>query len=356
MLPLAGCRPAATPADGGGWQPVSVRYAERFSLARAEGPEGARWRITVHVPTGDTVVNYSIEVGDTGLGRLACGSTTQLGLVVALDARSRVVGITDTQWVYDAALRARVATGLARATGEGATSGEALAAARPDLVLPSAAGVAQTDAHHALRELGLRVLPVADWLEAHPLGRAEWLRVMGILTGRAAQADRLFSQVVMRYDSLTRVAWVSARPRPTVVTGRNYKGVWYVPAGGSYWARLLSDAGYSYPWQNEKGVGSLALGPERVVQLAGGAEVWLNPDEFTSRGALVREDARYGAFAAYRAEQVWNKTLRMTAAGGNDFWELGTARPDLVLADLIAIARPGLLPDHRFTFYQKLGP
>ena len=34
---------------------------------------------------------------------------------------------------------------------------------------------------------------------------------------------------------------------------------------------------------------------------------------------------------------IYNNTLRTTPEGGNDFWESGAMRPDLILQDLIAI-------------------
>lgn len=42
--------------------------------------------------------------------------------------------------------------------------------------------------------------------------------------------------------------------------------------------------------------------------------------------------------------------------GGNDYWESGVTNPHLVLADLIKIFHPELLPDHELYFYQKLEP
>jgi iron complex transport system substrate-binding protein len=44
----------------------------------------------------------------------------------------------------------------------------------------------------------------------------------------------------------------------------------------------------------------------------------------------------------------------VNAAGGNNLYELGVLRPDLVVGDLIAIMHPKLEPDHTFTFYQQL--
>ena len=42
------------------------------------------------------------------------------------------------------------------------------------------------------------------------------------------------------------------------------------------------------------------------------------------------------------------------ATGGVLYYELGTARPDLVLKDLIKIAHPELLTDYQPFFFEKL--
>ncbi len=344
---------------------MEVQYAQRFALWR----RGADWRVEVRLPAGDSVRRYrytflSIEGiqkqgplnGDTLLTpvqRLACFSATHVGAVEALGAVDRLVATTDTAWLYSAAARQRVRSGRAVGLREPSTETERLLAQRPDLVMVSASGVAESDAHQKLQELGLRVMLNADWLESHPLGRAEWVRVFGVMLGRVEAADSLFARVAARYDSLRQVAMASARPRTTVLTGRHWKGVWYVPGGRSFAAVLLRDAGFAYPWAADTNTGSLPLAPELVLKTAGTAEVWLNHDELSSRKALLAEDARYGQYAAFRSGRLFNKTLRTTPSGGNDFWELGMVRPDLLLEDLIAIGQPELLPGHRFTFYQR---
>jgi len=51
---------------------------------------------------------------------------------------------------------------------------------------------------------------------------------------------------------------------------------------------------------------------------------------------------------------VFNSTKRVNPNGGNDIWERGINHPDEVLADLIKIFHPELLPDHEFIYYEKL--
>ncbi len=52
-------------------------------------------------------------------------------------------------------------------------------------------------------------------------------------------------------------------------------GEWNVPAGGSYMARMLSDAGGRYPWSMTEGAGSLKLDAAAVLDKAEMADFWL---------------------------------------------------------------------------------
>ncbi len=45
---------------------------------------------------------------------------------------------------------------------------------------------------------------------------------------------------------------------------------------------------------------------------------------------------------------------RLNSTGGNDYNESGLVHPDLILADLISILHPALLPDHRLFYYRPL--
>ena len=69
---------------------------------------------------------------------------------------------------------------------------------------------------------------------------------------------------------------------------------------------------------------------------------------------MAAADARYEGFRAFTEGNVWNNDARLTDMGANDSWESAVVRPDLVLADLVAILHPDLLPDHEFVYYRRL--
>jgi iron complex transport system substrate-binding protein len=118
-------------------------------------------------------------------------------------------------------------------------------------------------------------------------------------------------------------------------------------------ARFLADAGADYLWAEDTTRGSLPLDLEAVLSKAGGAEFWLNPGPWRSRAEARKAEPRAALFKAFGAGKVWSNEARRCGAG-NAFFEEGSTRPDWVLADLIALFHPELLPGHRFRWYAKL--
>ena len=51
---------------------------------------------------------------------------------------------------------------------------------------------------------------------------------------------------------------------------------------------------------------------------------------------------------------MWNNNRRSTSGGGNDFYESGIMHPDVILADLISIFHPDLMPGYEPRYYTRL--
>ena len=119
-------------------------------------------------------------------------------------------------------------------------------------------------------------------------------------------------------------------------------------------AQFLRDAGAGYHWSNSKGTGSLPLSFESVAPEALTADFWLNVGYVDSKKDILAKDTRYGSFHAFRTGAVYNNNNRTNDLGSNDYWESGAVNPQLVLADLIRILHPGLLPADSLVYYKQL--
>ena len=279
--------------------------------------------------------------------RLFSASTTQLGMLAELDRRDVVAGVADPGAVVDPGLRARIAAGaVAGYAPGGQVNVETVLGAAPDVLV---SGGLDDPSYAKLTAAGVPVLADAEWLEPTPLGRAEWVKVLAALTGAEAAAAAVYESV--RADYRATAAAVAPAAAQPVLPGTMYQGSWSMPAGGSYAAALLRDAGGSYPWAHTPGTGSLPVSFEAVYAAAGSAPLWLVGTGWATLTDAVAADARYATLSALRDGQVWSTA---GTGPGSDYWERGTARPDLLLADLVAILHPRLAPGHRFEFYRRV--
>jgi iron complex transport system substrate-binding protein len=370
LAALAGCGPAQPPRQEvatAAAHPLSPRHAKRFSVAVGQGHTlltvERAWvgappfryalvargqAVPAQLPPGTTVVEVPVQ-------RLVCTSTTHAPLLELVGGVGSIVGFAQTKYLCSPEVRRRVASGqIAEVGSESGLNPEAVLALRPDLVMGYGMGGAN-QTYDRLAQVGLRVLYNADYLEETPLGRAEWLKVAGLLTGRERQADSLFALVEKSYQALASRAQ-SVNPRPTVLASAPYQDIWYMPGGRSFPAQFIRDAGGEYLWQADTSAGSQQLGLEAVFAKAHGGQVWINinPGNYPTVASLVAADQRFANFAAVRSGQVYNNDRQALPTGGNAYWELGVARPDLVLQDLVKIFHPTLLPAHELYFYRRL--
>lgn len=284
---------------------------------------------------------------------LYSGSTTHLAMITGLDAADVVTGVSSPAAVADPQIRRRIDTGatVGYAPG-GQVNIEAVLGAAPDVLVTQGM---DDPGYPKLREAGIPVVADAEWLEPTPLGRAEWVKVFAALTGTERQAGQAYRSIRDRYHALTAQA-ATAKPAEVLV-GTMYSGSWSMPTGTSYAGRLIADAGGAYPWLADGGAEFRQVNFESVYTRAGGAPRWLVTDDWQTLDDAVSQDSRYGELAAVRSGQVWSATKTGPPGSGNErntYWERGTARPDLLLGDLVAILHPELAPNHEFEFYRQV--
>jgi iron complex transport system substrate-binding protein len=206
----------------------------------------------------------------------------------------------------------------------------------------------------SLEQTGLPFVVVADFLDASPLGVAEWGKFISLFFNTEAVAQETFEGVATRYGDLMTAA-TNTEDKPTVFAGTPYDGTWFMPGGGSYLGQLLNDAGADYLWKDDASTGSLFLDFETVYDTAVEAEYWVNVSQFWGTLAdAAAEDARYTEFAAFQNGNVYSNNARVNANFGSDYYESGYANPDVILADLVAIFHPDLLPDHELYYYKRV--
>lgn len=308
------------------------------------------------VPRGGEVPDAFVghRVVEVPVRSVVALSTTYLAHMESLGLLDTLVGLANFNHVCSAEVRCRIDEGRLAEVGENqAVNVELLIDLDPDLVFGYGIGVAEDDNHPALFEAGLDVVLTTEFLEPTPLARAEWCKFIALFFDREAEAEVLFDGMEQRYQELQGLAR-GAEDRPTVLLNADFQGVWYLPGGRSYMATLLRDAGATYIWDDDASTATRAVDAESVFERGARAEFWLNPGQARSIDELLSLDQRYTLFDAVRDCRVYNCNARLGPGGGYDIWETGVANPHLVLADLVRVFHPGLLPDHELIWYHRL--
>lgn len=283
-------------------------------------------------------------------------STTQLPHLSELGLLDKLVGVDSFLYINNPDVRKKIDAGeLVEIGGGGQVNVEQALDLQPDLIMTYGVGNPEFDAHPKLLEAGLKVVLNSEYMETSPLGRAEWIKFTAAFFNREAKATEVYDTIARRYKEMAAKAR-NVPNKPTVFTGTPFRGTWFMPGGRSYVAQLLADAGATYLWADDTSTGSQPLSFEQVFERARDAEFWLNPGTWKSLADGKAEDERFTQFAAFQKGNVFNNNKRLNENGGNDYWESGVTNPHLVLADLIRIFHPDLLPDHELYFYQKLEP
>ena len=127
-----------------------------------------------------------------------------------------------------------------------------------------------------------------------------------------------------------------------------------ITGGRSYVAALIHDAGGRYVWADNTAVGAPNIDLEAMIRRASQADIWINGGGWPTMAAMLDDEPRYAEFKAYKTGQVWVYERRQTPGGGNDYWSRSVSHPDLMLADLVKIFHPSLMPDHMFEWYMTV--
>lgn len=281
-------------------------------------------------------------------------SSMHIALAAFLESADLIVGLGSHQYVTSPEVRENITAGEVVEVGIGAAANdELLITLRPDVVMAMASPDATYGRYETLTEAGIPVMIFTEWLEKTPLGRTEWVKVMAAMLNKEKLAEEKFDEIAEAYQQYAHLA-EKAEKEPVVVSGMPYKGSWFVPDGDSYMGKFLEDAKTSYHWSETTGKGSLALDFESVYPVALTADFWINVGSTTSMEKLAAKDVRYTDFKAYKEGLIFNNNKRINDLGANDYWESGGLNPHIILADLIHIFHPDLLPDHDLVYYKKL--
>ncbi|MBZ0246688.1 MAG: ABC transporter substrate-binding protein [Cyclobacteriaceae bacterium] len=307
------------------------------------------------VPKTEKIPTHAADVTviRTPIESIVCTSTSHIALLDHLNALDLLVGFPSTDLISSVKARQRIDSGYVTDLGiDNAMNIESLVGLQPDLVMGySIAGdMSKLD---KIKSFGIPVVINAEYLENHPLGRAEWIKYMALFLGKEREADSIFTAIKNEYLNYQRIV-ENVKTKPTVISGILYGDTWFLPGGQNYGAKIFKDAGYHYLWDDDTSNGFLKLSFETVLSRGKEADYWIGVGNFKSRAEMKSSEGRYSLFQAFQISSIYTYDARVGVTGGSEYLELGYSRPDIILKDLIKIAHPELLPGYELYFHKKL--
>ncbi|MEO8774072.1 MAG: ABC transporter substrate-binding protein [Gelidibacter sp.] len=346
----------------------SISYAEGFSIENNQNFKVLE--ITSPWPKSDKTYRYALISKEmaakitlnkddydgiliTPIQKIVVTSTTHIPALELLNVENTLIGFPDLKYVSSEKTRALIDKGLVRELGKNESiNTEVLLSISPELVI--AFGIdGNNKTFDNIQKARIPVIYNGDWVERSPLAKAEWIKFFGVLYDKEQEANAVFKTIESDYLEAKKIAQNATR-KPTILSGAMYKDIWYLPNGTSSEAQLLKDAHTNYLWSETTDKGSISLNFENVFDKAKDADIWISPSYYSSLEAMEKANAHYTKFKTFQSKEVYSFVNTTGTTGGVLYFEMGMARPDLVLKDLIKICHPELLEDYTPYFFKRL--
>ena len=317
------------------WDTLKTLHTYALVDKRDSLPEG--------LPDNATVVRVPLE-------RCMVYSSVHCSLLKELDALHRIAGICGLEYMNMPEIKDGCEKGTIADCGNSLVPDvEKIIDLHPDAILLSP--FENSGSYGKIGKLGIPLIECADYMEASPLGRAEWMMFYGLLTGSCGRADSLFRAVETTYLRVKALA-AQAKVRPAVICDLKYGSVWYISGGESTTGKMLADAGADYVFADLKNSGSVPMAFEAVFDKGQHADYWLikyNQPHDKTYSELASEYAPYSRFLAFRNRQIYGCNSRRIP-----FYEETPFHPDWLLKDMVSIFHPELLEGYRTKYFTEL--
>lgn len=300
---------------------------------------------------GNIPPGFKGEIVKGKVERIICMSSTHIAMLEALGKDSLIVGVSGLQYVSNRYVNQNKDT-IPDIGYEGNIDYERLLAVNPDLVLLFSVNGA-SGMEPKLKEFGIPYIYIGDYVEEDPLGKVEWIMPVAEILGIRDKGLEIFEDVRRNYTRLVEKVQCSETEAPKVMVNAPFANSWFMPSTDSYVARMIKDAGAEYVYGFNTGNSSEPIDLESALKLVSSSHFWINIGDVRNKKQLLAQFPKFSDTPCVVNGNIYNNNLKTTPGGGNDCYESGAVRQDLVLRDLIKIFHPELIEED-FTYYLRL--
>lgn len=231
---------------------VTFDYARCLAIDQYEGGyslvdvfDDAKYLV---VPEGGSVpkeLDDSIQIIQLPLNHIYLGATAVMSLFDAIDALDHVsmTALKESGWTVENAAKRMREGKLVYASKYNTPDYELILAQGCELAIESTMIYHTPDVKEMLEELGVPVLVDRSSYESNPLGRTEWIKLYGVLTGKEEAANAFFEKQkesvaeLENYSSTGKVAaffYLTTDGKVVVRSSTDYVPSMIKMAGGVY--------------------------------------------------------------------------------------------------------------------------
>ena len=317
------------------WKGESTPY--QYVLYKNEKPQGFEGATFIKIP----------------IKSIVCFSLTHLAFIDKLAELNSIKGLSGCDYVSNETVINKIKNNEIKEIGSSQlVNYELLIDLKPNLVMTFGIDETANNQLNKFKTIGLNVVLNSEYMENHPLGKAEWIKFVAAFYDKDSLAEAIYNDIETNYNKLIAVVKRTDK-KPTVFVGMPWNGAWYLAGGKSFQAQLFNDAGADYLWSENTETSSFIVDKEVIIEKALNADYWINLNAFNSVDEVTNVDAKLKAFRSVKSGNIYNNNLKVNTANGNDYWESGVINPHLVLADLIKIFHPNLI-EHELVYYKRL--
>ena len=296
--------------------------------------------------------SYNIPQSKLPFKRIILLNASLVGYFTELSQEDKIIGISSPEYVYsDKVLKLLNENKIQNVGNEQKYDVEKIISLKPDAVFTNYIASFE-NTYDLLRKNNIEVIFLDEYLEQNPLEKSKYLTVFGKLLGAEQVADSKFSQIKKSYDSLQTIA-SNIQEKPVVLANEMYGSQWFLPGGKTGLATLIKNAGGNYTNAANTDDKAVPLSFEEVFAKAEKAEFWVNVGNHASKKELLQINPNYAKMKVFQTGKIYGVNGKEKGKG-NDFFESGVVRADLVLKDYIKVFHPQLLPNHSLIYLKEL--
>ncbi len=295
---------------------------------------------------------YQISKEKLPLKKIMLLNSSLTGYILELEKENLITGISSPEYIYSPKIHQLVKEGTIQNVGnETKYDVEKILQLKPDAVFTNYIQSFE-NTYELLKQNGVEVIFIDEYLESEPLKKSAVIKAFGLLLGAERKADEIYSNVEKNYLQLKTSA-EKAKNQPVVLTNEMYGNQWFLPGGKTFTANYFKDANANYLLKDNQEDRSIPLSFEEVFIKAKDAQYWVNLSDYSNRKQLLQINPNYAKMKVYQSGKLYSLHGR-TNGTGNDAFERGAVRADLVLKDYIKIFHPELFSGEPFTYIKEI--